>query len=808
MSTAIVLSGGGSRGDFQLGALTALYEAGIRPDIICGTSVGALNALMLTQGDSGLDDLRRIWFGLRRNDHMWLFEDWWQEVHPELRQAVVGAMLEDPSSGDPASIALGTLGGAGLGSMLGPVGLLGGAMVGAAVAGDSNAAIAEAFTGDAVRKLLVILQTRARALLNLDPIRSLMSERVTQDNFAAFVASGKKLRLATVGLESGELCYVTETGDLLRRDSQSRLASGISLLDGAMASAAIATIFPPVNFAGDVWVDGGHRENVPLRAAIDADPNVTDVYVILSGPIDRWSAVNRTEDSLFDPAVPNFEERTILDIANRALLSIHLDEMEADDVYPVLDNNKSVRIRLIHPDNPTHNIVTIDPELIRVNYDYGYRSAWDVLNDAPAALREASTRIAVNQARVSRLRKRSWTGIGIPFAAEIDPLLSQAQEAAATREAAGARVAGTRGATPFSTGSDLVPGERLLPDQSLTSPDGRFMLIHQTDGHLVVYRTADNNPFAEVVWASGAFGHEPGLCVMQPDGNLVVYDAALQPRWASGTHGQPGLHLRLQIDGRVVLQDSAGHVAWDTARAGPDPVPEVRIITVVNQSAANLVLRFFSADDNAKVFTLGDGLHTVPAGGSLAWPLPSGFGQVKATFNGRDDRIMAAGESFTYDADVRVRIVNGSPRDIGIRIFRDSDPVRVFALPGGELSLPAGGEAFWTFPDDIEKAVLVIQGRQVQEAVRGSLIRYEQDDRILVRNQSDGRVNAKFYKDDDRLRWLTLPGGDLNVDGQSEAFYSVPTDVSVVQVVFGNRTVRANLGDVLVVGPDGSINRG
>ncbi len=53
MTTAIVLSGGGSRGDFQLGAITALYEAGIRPDIICATSVGALNALMLTQGESG-----------------------------------------------------------------------------------------------------------------------------------------------------------------------------------------------------------------------------------------------------------------------------------------------------------------------------------------------------------------------------------------------------------------------------------------------------------------------------------------------------------------------------------------------------------------------------------------------------------------------------------------------------------------------------------------------------------------------------------------------------------------------------------
>lgn len=45
---ALVLGGGGARGALQVGALQAVIEAGIRPDILIGTSIGAVNATMLT----------------------------------------------------------------------------------------------------------------------------------------------------------------------------------------------------------------------------------------------------------------------------------------------------------------------------------------------------------------------------------------------------------------------------------------------------------------------------------------------------------------------------------------------------------------------------------------------------------------------------------------------------------------------------------------------------------------------------------------------------------------------------------------
>lgn len=49
---AFVLSGGGSRGGLQAGALLALLERGIKPDLIVGTSVGSINGAALAASSS------------------------------------------------------------------------------------------------------------------------------------------------------------------------------------------------------------------------------------------------------------------------------------------------------------------------------------------------------------------------------------------------------------------------------------------------------------------------------------------------------------------------------------------------------------------------------------------------------------------------------------------------------------------------------------------------------------------------------------------------------------------------------------
>jgi NTE family protein len=57
---ALVLSGGGARGALQVGALRALFELGIKPDLLVGTSIGAVNATGLALwgvNQAGIDGL-------------------------------------------------------------------------------------------------------------------------------------------------------------------------------------------------------------------------------------------------------------------------------------------------------------------------------------------------------------------------------------------------------------------------------------------------------------------------------------------------------------------------------------------------------------------------------------------------------------------------------------------------------------------------------------------------------------------------------------------------------------------------------
>lgn len=53
------MEGGGARGAYQAGALKALFEAGFKFDGVAGTSVGALNGVMVAQ--NRFDDSMKIW---------------------------------------------------------------------------------------------------------------------------------------------------------------------------------------------------------------------------------------------------------------------------------------------------------------------------------------------------------------------------------------------------------------------------------------------------------------------------------------------------------------------------------------------------------------------------------------------------------------------------------------------------------------------------------------------------------------------------------------------------------------------------
>jgi NTE family protein len=65
MTTAFVLGGGGVLGAVEIGMLRALFERDIVPDLVLGTSVGALNgALVARQPDAAvIAKLTRLWHG-------------------------------------------------------------------------------------------------------------------------------------------------------------------------------------------------------------------------------------------------------------------------------------------------------------------------------------------------------------------------------------------------------------------------------------------------------------------------------------------------------------------------------------------------------------------------------------------------------------------------------------------------------------------------------------------------------------------------------------------------------------------------
>src|SRR5947209_6830975 len=65
---AVVFSGGGSLAAAQVGALQALFESGITPDVVVGCSAGALNAAFVAADPTleQVNELEQVWRGMTR----------------------------------------------------------------------------------------------------------------------------------------------------------------------------------------------------------------------------------------------------------------------------------------------------------------------------------------------------------------------------------------------------------------------------------------------------------------------------------------------------------------------------------------------------------------------------------------------------------------------------------------------------------------------------------------------------------------------------------------------------------------------
>lgn len=105
----------------------------------------------------------------------------------------------------------------------------------------------------------------------------------------------------------------------------------------------------------------------------------------------------------------------------------------------------------------------------------------------------------------------------------------------------------------FKPLSTLTADQSIGVNSQLISNNGKYQLILQGDGNLVLYRLADHHP----LWATATNGKIAVSAIMQGDGNFVLYDALHKPLWASGTNGKNGTYLIMQDDGNLVIYQNA-----------------------------------------------------------------------------------------------------------------------------------------------------------------------------------------------------------------------------------------------------------
>lgn len=219
---AVVMSGGGARGAYQVGFLRALAERvpDLRIDILTGVSAGAINATHLANHrgrfDEAVEDLCRIWLELTTDD---VFRtEWWS-----LFSRVVRSGMQLVSGGHR-------------------------------------------------------VPGRPQAMVDTQPLRELLNRTLgTQTDLGEFSGIRENLaagRLRAVAITSSSYSAGTSVTWVEGREIQAwqrahRIGRACRLtVEHVMASASLPLLFPAVPLAGEWHGDGGIRLSAPLSPAV------------------------------------------------------------------------------------------------------------------------------------------------------------------------------------------------------------------------------------------------------------------------------------------------------------------------------------------------------------------------------------------------------------------------------------------------------------------------------------------------------------------------------------------------------------
>jgi NTE family protein len=210
----LVMQGGGAQAAYEGGVYQALHEAGIEPDWVIGTSIGAINGSIIVgnQVASRLGRLREFWSRIESRP-MWPSGPMFGNAANQITTLLTGV----PGFFSPSAAFL-----------WGP----------------------EAAVG-----------VEHAALYSVDPLRKLLPELVDFD----LVNSGKpRFTLGLVSVRSGQIRYF---------DSREEKIG----LDHVLGSSAVPPTFPAVRIGGEAYWDGGIYSNTPVEAVFDDYPRRSSV---------------------------------------------------------------------------------------------------------------------------------------------------------------------------------------------------------------------------------------------------------------------------------------------------------------------------------------------------------------------------------------------------------------------------------------------------------------------------------------------------------------------------------------------------
>ena len=359
--TGLALGGGGTRGDFQVGALKYLYDAkGIRPQAIAATSVGAVNAIDLVMGDdpamSAAGRLEANWLALNTESDMWVDMPWLAAAKRNVRQLARSFSVEGLMS-LPYTLVADGIGGS-----------------------------------DLVNTLQNLRARGGTALFTLAPIEARMRTQFSQ---ARATASGIKLRCVAVSVETGQLVEIDEAGFFFDFAFPApAVPPGVAAapprdtIDGAIASSTMPGIFPARRIGNHTCVDGGVRDVVPVKTAVE-HMGCNVVYAIrLSAP---------PAPMPLDPA------RTFPGVMARSVLELTYDEVGNDDTEPAR-YGPGVTVHNIRSTVTLHDSLVIEPGLIRIAIDYGWMRAADAVDVDPA---KRATAMQLSD-EITALRALNW----------------------------------------------------------------------------------------------------------------------------------------------------------------------------------------------------------------------------------------------------------------------------------------------------------------------------------------------------------------------------------------------------------------